>query len=89
MTLLPTRLPLRLTGRWSPSSKPKLDDLRADRDHWRKAAESERTERLALSEKLMLTDQRPLSERELGAAATDAPAPANRWWARLFGRSAE
>ena len=69
--------------------KAQLDDLRADRDHWRKAAESERTERLALSEKLMLTDQRPLSERELGAAATDAPAPANRWWARLFGRSAE
>ncbi|VVT32743.1 conserved hypothetical protein [Sphingomonas aurantiaca] len=69
--------------------KAQLDDLRADRDHWRKAAEAERAERLALSEKLLLTDQRPLSEREPDPAATDAPAPPSGWWARLFRRSVE
>lgn len=66
--------------------KAQLDDLRADRDHWRKAAEAERAERLALSEKL-LTDQRPISERLPNAPEAIPPDPPKGLWARLFGWS--
>lgn len=68
--------------------KAQLDDLRADRDHWRKAAEAERMERVALSEKLLLTDQRPPSERLPDTPATELPEPPKGLWARLLGRNA-
>lgn len=69
--------------------KAQLDDLRADRDHWRKAAEAERAERLALSEKLLLTDQRPASERSPDASEAIPPSPTRGFWSRLFGRQGD
>ncbi len=69
--------------------KAQLDDLRADRDHWRKAAEAERAERLALSEKLLLTDQRPASERSPDAPEAVPPSPPKGFWSRLFGRQGD
>jgi hypothetical protein len=83
--------------------KAQLDDIRADRDHWREAAErqmavadQERAERVALSERLLLTDQRPAPER---VPETPAPTPTDidpgeyvaeasrSLWSRLLGRS--
>ena len=69
--------------------KAQLDDLRLDRDHWRKAAEAERAERLALSEKLLLTDQRPASERSPDAPEAVPPSPPKGFWSRLFGRQGD
>lgn len=69
--------------------KTQLEDLRADRDHWRKAAEAERAERLALSEKLLLTDQRPASERSPDAPEAVPPSPPKGFWSRLFGRQGD
>lgn len=82
--------------------KAQLDDLRADRDHWREAAghqmmmaEKERAERAALSEKLLLTDQRQLSEWVPDTPATTSTSidtgdpiigPSLGFWSRLFGR---
>lgn len=83
--------------------KTQLADLRADRDHWRQAAEhqmtvaeQERTERLALTERLLLTDQRSSPDRvtetpstssihvDTGDNAEEVP---RSFWSRLFGRS--
>ena len=83
--------------------KAQLDDIRADRDHWREAAEhqmavadQERAERVALSERLLLTDQRPAPERvpeTRASTPTDidpgnyAPEAPRSLWSRLLGRS--
>lgn len=64
--------------------KAQLEDLRADRDHWRVTAEAERTERGILAERLLLTDQRAASDEPLRGAA--AHAPSGGIWARLFRR---
>lgn len=83
--------------------KTQLADLRADRDHWRQAAEhqmtvaeQERAERLALTERLLLTDQRPSPDQATETPSTDplhvntgdyAEEAPRSFWSRLFGRS--